>query len=416
MRDLSGPLISVNPTIKGRMGITQNISLSMDDKSGIRSATVTVKRGKQSMVVLDEKFATLELHRELSFNLKDTRLPEGAFELEIKVLDGSNAGFGRGNATTLEYSLVLDSQPPRIAVKSAPPAIRRGGSALVVYTVSEEVEKSGVRIGQLFFPGYRQNNGSYACLFPFPINADVNAYFPEIMACDLAGNVTSSRLLVRAMNRNYRSDTLNIPESFLNFKADELARLCPEQTTSLEQYLCANNKEREKNDAKLIEIASDPANVSDHFIWSGIFHRLPRSAVKANFGDFRTYVDGSRQKIDEQTHMGLDLASIAKAEVPAAQSGRVVWVDYLGIHGQMILIDHGLGLMSQYSHLSEYGVQVGDNVQAGQIIGRTGTSGLAGGDHLHFGMLVGGVPVQPLEWLDPSWVRNNITSRLNSPL
>jgi murein DD-endopeptidase MepM/ murein hydrolase activator NlpD len=209
---------------------------------------------------------------------------------------------------------------------------------------------------------------------------------------------------------------LNIPESFLNFKADELARLCPEQTTSLEQYLCANNKEREKNDAKLIEIASDPANVSDHFIWSGIFHRLPRSAVKANFGDFRTYVDGSRQKIDEQTHMGLDLASIAKAEVPAAQSGRVVWVDYLGIHGQMILIDHGLGLMSQYSHLSEYGVQVGDNVQAGQIIGRTGTSGLAGGDHLHFGMLVGGVPVQPLEWLDPSWVRNNITSRLNSPL
>ena len=135
--------------------------------------------------------------------------------------------------------------------------------------------------------------------------------------------------------------------------------------------------------------------------------------MKANFGDFRTYVDGNRQKIDEQTHMGLDLASVAHAEVPAAQSGRVVWVDYLGIHGNMILIEHGLGLMTQYSHLSEYGVKVGDTVKTGQIIGRTGTSGLAGGDHLHFGVLVGGVPVQPLEWLDSTWVKNNITSRLN---
>ena len=233
------------------------------------------------------------------------------------------------------------------------------------------------------------------------------------MARDLAGNETSSRLLVHALNRNYRSDTLNVPESFLNFKASELAQLCPEESTPLSQYLCANNKVREGNDETLIKVAADPANVSPRFLWSGAFRRLPRSAVKANFGDFRTYVDGNRQKIDEQTHMGLDLASVAHAEVPAAQSGRVAWVDYLGIHGNMILIEHGLGLMTQYSHLSEYGVKVGDTVKTGQIIGRTGTSGLAGGDHLHFGVLVGGVPVQPLEWLDSSWVKNNITSRLN---
>ena len=177
--------------------------------------------------------------------------------------------------------------------------------------------------------------------------------------------------------------------------------------------MCSNNKVRIGNDEKLLEVAADPANNSPKFLWSGRFQRLPRSAVKANFGDFRTYVDGDRQKIDEQTHMGLDLASVAHAEVPAAQAGRVIWVDYLGIHGHMILIDHGLGLMTQYSHLSEYGVQVGETVKAGQIIGRTGTSGLAGGDHLHFGVLVGGVPVQPLEWLDATWVKNNITSRMN---
>ena len=57
--------------------------------------------------------------------------------------------------------------------------------------------------------------------------------------------------------------------------------------------------------------------------------------------------------------------------------------------------------------------KVGDVVKAGQTVGTTGVSGLAGGDHLHFGILVGGVPVLPLEWLDSSWVRNNILSRLN---
>ncbi len=416
MRDLSGPAVTLSPAETGRVGLAQVMELDMSDKSGIQSVSVTVKRGEQSMTVLQQTFPTLEQRQKVSFNLKSTKLPEGAFELEIRVADGSYAGFGRGNTTTLNLPMILDSQAPRIAVKTVPPALHRGGSGLILYTVSEDVDKTGVQVGELFFPGYRQDNGAYACLFPFPITMTTSSFQPEIMARDLAGNVTSSRLLVRAMNRNYRSDTLNIPESFLNFKADELAQLCPEESTPLSQYLCANNKVRIGNDAKLIEVASDPANVSPRFLWKGSFRSLPRSAVKANFGDFRTYVDGNKQKIDEQTHMGLDLASVARAEVPASQDGRVVWVDYLGIHGNMILIEHGLGLMTQYSHLSEYAVQVGDVVKAGQIIGRTGTSGLAGGDHLHFGVLVGGVPVQPLEWLDASWVKNNITSRLNTPL
>ena len=413
MRDLSGPVVSLAPETD-RVGLAQPLEVTVSDKSGVQSVTVTVKRGSQSMVVKQETFAVPEQSRKLSFNLKDTRLPEGAFELEVRAYDASYAGFGKGNSATFAKQMVLDSKPPRIAVKTVPPAVHRGGAALIVYTLSEDVQKTGVRVGDLFFPGYRQENGGYACLFAFPVKMSVDGYHPEIMAQDMAGNVTSSRLLVRALNRNYRSDTLNIPDSFLNYKANELAQLCPEMSTPLEQYLCSNNKVRAANDAKLIEVAADPANVTSHFVWEGPFRRLPRSAVKANFGDHRTYVDGSRTKIDEQTHMGLDLASVAQAPIPAAAAGRVVWADYLGIHGHMVLIDHGLGLMTQYSHLTDYGVSVGDVVKAGQTIGTTGVSGLAGGDHLHFGVLVGGVPVQPLEWLDSSWVKNNITSRLKT--
>lgn len=412
MRDLSGPAISLSPDVQ-RTGLAQPLEVMAQDKSGIRSLTVTVKQGSKSMILKQEAFAVPEPVRKVVFDLKETRLPEGAFELEVRAYDGSYAGFGKGNATTFTKKMVLDSKPPRIAVKTGPPAVYRGGSALISYTLSEEPAKTGVWVGKLFFPGYKQAGGHYVCLFPFPIQMSVDGYHPEIMAADKAGNVTSSRLLVRALKRNYRNDTLNIPNSFLNFKADELARLCPDFETPLEQYLCSNNRVRAQNDAKLLELAADPANVSSSFLWEGPFRRLPRSAVKANFGDHRTYVDGSRTKIDEQTHMGLDLASVARAPIPAAAAGRVIWADYLGIHGHMVIVDHGLGLMTQYSHLTDYAVNVGDMVKAGQTLGTTGVSGLAGGDHLHFGVLVGGVPVQPLEWLDPSWVRNNILSRMN---
>ncbi len=413
MRDLSGPVVSLSPET-ARVGIAQPLEVTVGDKSGVQSVTVSVKRGTQSMVVKQETYAVPEQSRRIAFDLKDTRLPEGAFELEVRAVDASFAGFGRGNPATFTKQMMLDSKPPRIAVKTVPPAIQRGGAALIVYTLSEDVQKTGVQVGDLFFPGYKQENGGYACLFAFPIKMKAESYHPQIMAQDLAGNVTSSRLLVRALNKNYRSDTLNIPESFLNYKANELAQLCPEKDTPLDQYLCSNNKVRAANDAKLIELAADPGNVTPHFVWEGPFRRLPRSAVKANFGDHRTYVDGHRVKIDEQTHMGLDLASVAQAPIPASAAGRVIWADYLGIHGHMVLIDHGLGLMTQYSHLTDYKVSVGDVVKAGDIVGTTGVSGLAGGDHLHFGVLVGGVPVQPLEWLDSSWVKNNITSRLKT--
>ena len=227
MRDLSGPVVKLSPETS-RIGLSQPLEVAVGDKSGVQGVTVTVKRGTQSMVVKQETYAVPEQSRRIVFDLKDTRLPEGAFELEVRAVDASFAGFGRGNSATFTKQMMLDSKPPRIAVKTVPPAIQRGGSALIVYTLSEDVQKTGVKVGDLFFPGYKQENGGYACLFAFPIKMRTDSYHPEIMAQDMAGNVTSSRLLVRALSKNYRSDTLNIPESFLNYKANELAQLCPE--------------------------------------------------------------------------------------------------------------------------------------------------------------------------------------------
>ena len=144
MRDLSGPSVSMNPELAGRVGLLQNIELDMSDKSGVQSVSVEVRRGDQSMTVLDQTFPTLEKRQKVSFNLKETKLPEGAFELEIRAVDGSYAGFGRGNTTSITLPLVLDSQPPRIAMRTLPL-----GTAYAVWTGIGTV--GTVIVGMIFF-------------------------------------------------------------------------------------------------------------------------------------------------------------------------------------------------------------------------------------------------------------------------
>jgi murein DD-endopeptidase MepM/ murein hydrolase activator NlpD len=146
-------------------------------------------------------------------------------------------------------------------------------------------------------------------------------------------------------------------------------------------------------------------------LWKGEFSRQPGASTLAIFADDRDYLYQGKV-VDHATHLGYDLASVARAEVPAANNGVVIFADYLGIYGQCIVIDHGLGLQTLYAHLSQIDVAPGDQVNKNQIIGRTGASGMAGGDHLHFGVFVGGLAVQPLEWWDASWLQNNIDSKL----
>ena len=104
----------------------------------------------------------------------------------------------------------------------------------------------------------------------------------------------------------------------------------------------------------------------------------------------------------------------ANVPVLAAASGRVIWADYLGIYGNCVIVDHGLGLQSLYAHLSSIGVQAGNSVVPDDELGRSGMTGLAGGDHLHFAILLNGWAVNPTEWWDPHWIADRITRKLES--
>jgi murein DD-endopeptidase MepM/ murein hydrolase activator NlpD len=98
--------------------------------------------------------------------------------------------------------------------------------------------------------------------------------------------------------------------------------------------------------------------------------------------------------------------------VRAANRGRVVHAGWLGIYGNCVILDHGMGLQSLYAHLSSIGVQTGQMVELEDELGRSGATGLAGGDHLHFTMLLSGNAVTPIDWWSPQWVQDRVVRKL----
>lgn len=410
-KDMEGPSISVFPKTN-RISHSSVLKISLADNSGIRSLIVGIRKNNILNVIYNHHFDKYEKQVTVDVPLKNANLRAGAFELEIRATDASLAGFGQGNTKTELLPMRLDTQSPRISIKTLPPNIRRGGSAVIRYTANEELVKTGVLISDYFVPGYLQKDGSYLCFFPFPYNMTSREFknSVDIMACDVAGNTTRSRLSVIAYERTFKNDKLEITDNFLAMVDNKLKHLAPDSKDPLECYLYINNEVRKANADFLKNIGKDTASA---MLWDGVFTRLPRSAVKAGFAEHRYFQYQGRQ-VGESYHLGFDMASIKNAPVPAANSGRVIFTGELGIYGNIVIIDHGLGLMSIYSHLSEMQTKAGAVVEKGQIIGKTGSSGLAFGDHLHFGILVGGVEVTPLEWIDAKWIRDNITDRIKN--
>jgi murein DD-endopeptidase MepM/ murein hydrolase activator NlpD len=86
------------------------------------------------------------------------------------------------------------------------------------------------------------------------------------------------------------------------------------------------------------------------------------------------------------------------------------------LYGNAVVIDHGYGLLSLCGHMASLDVEAGEAVARGQIIGASGATGLAGGDHLHLEIFIQGQSVDPIEWFDAKWIRDNLGSKLAVPV
>ncbi|MDL2207330.1 M23 family metallopeptidase [Desulfovibrio sp. OttesenSCG-928-M16] len=386
------------------------MTITVTDKASPIKRLAVIVRFKENIIpVLEHEFNDGKSTQEITFTLEKAGLKHNdTFDLEITAVDDSLGGLGFGNKGQVILPMRLDAQPPRMSVKSSAPYVRRGGSACVVYSINKEVLQTGVKVNDLFFPAFRRDNGDYLCFFAFPYFLESKEYAPQLVALDQAGNTQVTELPVNRMPRQFKTDTINIGQGFLDAKAVEFESIYPGTMSDIDRFLAINGQVRKDNALTLLQIGR---NTAPEMIWKGAFLRLPRSAPRADFADHRTYL-WQGQKVDEQTHLGFDLASVKQAPVPASNSGVVVFAGYLGIYGNLIVLDHGLGLQSLYSHLSEIGVEEGQSIQRGDIIGKTGATGMAGGDHLHYGILVSGLEVTPREWLDDHWIKDNIVDRI----
>ena len=329
---------------------------------------------------------------------------------------------------TIQSSAAKDVQVrlerPRVSVVSTFHYINQGGSEMVLYRVSPEDVESGVLVGDIEYPGFPASGAVaegikiadpalrvafYSLLY------DQKADTPmRVFARDAAGNSARADFDFRVFPKAFKKSRIELDDKFL----DRVVPAILEGTTevkpegdNLAKFLVINSELRKKNAEK---IASFAKQTSPEMLWGGIvFHPFTNSAVESAFADQRTYIYKGKE-VDQQTHLGFDLASLAGNPVVAANRGKVLYADELGIYGNCVIIDHGMGVQSLYAHLSSIGVKAGDMVTKEQVLGRSGMTGLAGGDHLHFTMLVNGRMVNPVEWWDSHWIQDRILRKLRT--
>lgn len=411
-KDTTPPVIAIGPDILDVGKGTELVITVADPDSGLKSVTIVALQGDKTIPLVNKTFPAGSMKLEEVINLDKGEIKEGEFTLVVTAQDSSIYPFGVAGLSTAQQSFAFDATPPRIFVQSHTNNLNQGGAGLMVFALSEVAAETGIRVGERFFPAYLQPAGGdknlYYCMFAIPWDTTPGQFKPVIEATDKAGNSAKRSFNYHANARNFRHDKIGLSDSFMERTIPEFQGLVPNEGTLIDQYLYINNTLRKENRAELVKFSRQ---TSPTMLWSGTFKRLPNAANRARFADARDYMYQGK-KVDFQTHLGLDLASLKHAPVPAGNDGTVVYADFLGIYGNVVIIDHGLGLQSLYAHLSSTAVNAGDMVGKGDIVGNTGFTGLAGGDHLHYGVMVGGIPVQPIEWWDGTWIKNNITSKI----
>jgi hypothetical protein len=423
------PVVDIKlPSLYLKKSYEMSLNVS-DHKTGLRKIIVSIMQQGKEKVLLEKQYKPsgfLGLFPDSS-RLKDFfiipvqswkyGMTDGNAIIRIMVSDYSWRGWNKGNISYTEKKVIIDSKPPKVSVLTRRHNIERGGAGLVIYKLFEENIKSGVKVGGNFFPGHAglfKNKNIYAAFFAL---SDMQGPATQIfvIAEDMAGNITKRGFHHYIRDKKFKTDILNISDRFLERKMPDFD-IAPKngsfqgtKNPLLEKFLYINGEVRKKNVETVLSIPKISENKK---LWDGRFLRLAGSARRAGFADRRIYkYKGS--EIDRAVHQGVDLASTSNAKVKAANSGTIIFAQFVGIFGNTVIIDHGFGLCSLYAHLNQISVNPGDRVKKGDEIGFTGMTGLAGGDHLHFSMIVHNIFVNPVEWWDDSWIKNNITSKID---
>ena len=397
------------------IGLRKTLTIAFSDQgTGLSQTEITITQDNRPRIISSLAYPEKDIRQKtvsVTVDAAELKLKDGPAALTLTAVDHSLWK----NRHSVTLPVTIDLLPPQISQLNPISHINPGGSCIVAYRLSEPAVQTGVQAGDIFYPGHPvtlSGKSSYVAFFALPLEAVKGAPQLRIMARDRAGNETVSAVPALILKRKFRSDKMQLSENFLGQKMPEFQAAAPalRGKTPLETFIHVNTVMREDNAAAIRDACrqSEPRQ-----LWEGAFGRMKNAAPMALYGDRRTYLYEGKE-VGESVHTGVDLASLAKAPIEAANSGIVRFAGPLGIYGNTVIIDHGQGLATLYAHLSAANVNPGRTVNKGDIIGTSGETGLAGGDHLHFSVLINGRFVDPREWWDPHWIADNVTKKMDT--
>lgn len=407
------------PTIETGKSLYWNkvkpLEVTLKDNFGLKHFSLSLSDGTNSVIV-----GSGDLEKNTKKQTLLIRYPKGKglnphatkLRLHVEVIDSSLWNFMQGNSNEKYIDIVLDYKRPNVNILSHSYSITQGGSALVVFQAEDEnLEKLFVEAGGIKFQAQPyQEKGFYAALIAWPFNQD--EFVANIVALDVAGNKRVVDIPYYIKNYSYRVSWIHAKDNFIDGKITDLASGHPEYAGIEDKLgkLKAINEDMRLANEDLIHSLSKKVSTNILKSWKiNKFYPLRNGQRVASYGDERHYYYKTKDNVVSHSyHVGYDLASTKMASIKTSNAGKVVYSGDNGIYGNMPMIDHGLGLYSIYGHCSQVLVNDGDEVKAGQTVAKTGVSGLALGDHLHFGLLLQGLEVRPVEWFDKSWIRKNI--------
>ena len=402
------PVLELPATLTS-LGQSTPVSVRVLDSHGVRSVRAFVEQNGARYQVFESTRPTTAAETSLDFTagLKTTPQLQGGKAKLIVEATSNDLMRKTGKA---ERDVMVVTQPPSVTADSEQHYLYLGMADLATFTVSGSWTEAGVRVGNQTFRAWPMPGGKPGMfsLYAFAWNMPLDTA-PMVYAGNGTGSDVTSPLVVifpKKEQPRYTTHDLQLSDAFVQKVVNELD---PNGTGDMiTRFVKINNEMRKANNQTLSELRLKTA---DKFLWSRPFIRQPHSQAEANFADLRNYIYQGK-KVDQQVHLGYDLAVTQHVGVEASNDGKVVYAAPLGIYGNCIVVDHGYGLQSIYGHLSRIDVHEGDMVKQGQVMGLSGMTGMAGGDHIHFAMQLDGVQIDPKEWWDPHWIQDHIAKRV----
>lgn len=312
------------------------------------------------------------------FTIHTKPLNDGKHTLKIMF---SDATYNK-NSTVIERTFSIDNTPLQAAFVRPDDQhkVLQGRTLHLQFQVNKDIKEARVSALSNTYACYPESKGSriYEAFIPIECEEKPNEYLFSVDIVDSVGNSLRLDSTFQVVKFPFKTQILHVSDE----KVKE------------EQDLGPARKVFEDIIAQLSE--QSPAEK----LWRGEFCTpIDIQRITTEFGTVRT-----TQHKGRYAHKALDVVNAPRTVIWASQDGRVVLKERFSDSGNTVIIDHGCGILSMYFHLEEFApITVGDMIAKGNPVGTLGKTGYAKGYHLHWEMRINNIPVDPLQWTQPSF-------------